>query len=354
MRLLKIRINYNSIDGGFYSGLLCKVADMLNFNNIKCWVLNKGWENGPHFNFLINMESEFYNSSLIEDVKETISNYLLDNPSDEYDKVQYFKKQKKLSELEKKNIVHDFVFDNNSYSVCEANISEIYQNYENPEQMESVFNVESTLSNYIIKTRSLGEDPLDVALKVMLMTACTFSPSPSPLEGVDEYNGFLSFKANYKFWIHNLNDDEKKYIENEFSTKCEDFKLKVAFFMENVSALDFHFSTFVNGMFVHFSEMARKGVIHERSPYPLNLLKPKKDLSDYHKSLFYNDDGSIYRFPNCFSGYRWLMNVVYKNLPLIGCSAMDRQFLNYLLFNFDNENRGLISDFRKNMKVSGI
>lgn len=351
MSFLRIRINYNSNENVVYSRLFNEVLKTFVSNDMTSWSLNKGWEYGPHFNLLINKKSHFFSQDLVNTVQSMIESFIKEFPSENYDKDAYVEKQKQLKKIENKELDHEVVFDNNSLSVDEVTLSNIYKKFENEAQMESVFNAECQLSSYIIKMRANDEQPLDIALKVMLMTACTFSPHPSPLPEVDEYNGFLSFKANYKFWLHGLNEEDKSYIESKFSEKYSEYIEVINEFLLGESSRSTDFSKSLNELYLYFTEMAEQGYIHERSPHPLEMLKPKEELSGFHQSLFYNDDGSVYRFPHIFSGYRWLMNIVYKNLPFIGCSAMDRQFLNYALFNFDDNNRSLISQFRESIKI---
>ena len=353
MSFLQLRINYSDNNATFYHAFAWPLQHWLAQRNFDRWSIGRGWQNGSHYLLTFDAGSPFFRSEWQQAIMARTEAFLRSYPSAPVDHASQVALQTRLNKIEAAGIDPDVVEPNNSARIAERDADSLAARYESTAQWLSVFNMEANLRKAVIAhwTGPGDSDGERFALDLMILLACVYPPAPSSDPDVFEYNGFLSFHSNYVFWHHTLAPEQQREITRRFeagyAAKASAYRTLLTDLESSLGQASHPVAELGKLLVAGFLEncrLAQDGVIHARSPFPPNRLANKDGVSSFHQKYFYEDDGQAKAFGLEFCGYRWLLNVVYRTLPLLGVSPMTRQRLNYALNRLQQER---VEDIRR-------
>jgi hypothetical protein len=346
MSFLQLRINYSDNNSTFYRAFAWPLQQWLAQHHFHRWSIGRGWQNGPHYVLTFDTGTPFFSSQWTQAITERAEAFLRSYPSPPVDHASQVALQTRLNQIEAAGIDPDVVEPNNSVRTVVCDAASLAAKYESVTQWLSVFNMETDLRKAVL-AHWMGAGAGDgerFAFDLMVLLACVYPPAPSSDPDVFEYNGFLSFHSNYLFWHHTLAPEQQREITRRFETG---YAAKAAAYRASLIELEMslgqaghpiaELGQLLVAGFRESCRLAQDGVIHARSPFPPNRLANKDGVSSFHQKYFYENDGQAKAFGLEFCGYRWLLNVVYRTLPLLGVSPMTRQMLNYSLDRLQQE-----------------
>ena len=353
MNFCQIRINYSDNTHVFYSELIAVFQTF--FQNWGCcnWTIARKWHNGPHYFLTFAWEEGSPADDFEQIISLKINDFLKSYPSADYDVNKYRRVQKKLNSLESAGIDPEFTFGNNTWYFSRVNLSDLASRYESAEQWLSVFRTEAELQGIIMSHWMSSGEHESFAAKIMILLACVYPMMPGDSER-PIYDCFLSYYSNFLYWFHTLPKEKGQIVLNRFDEQYEKSRktyyallddLKEELNIEN--SIYGRLAKMLVARYSDFKILSERGVIHARSPHPKDLLLEKSSLSDFHQKLFYCEDGSGNQFCTEFIAYRWLLNIIYKNFPLINIAPITRQRLNYSIDRLQADHTGYIDGLRR-------
>lgn len=356
MNITTLRINYSGASEIFFREFLAPLQRDLSSHYFYRWRIHRSWENGPHFNLDFDADDAFFGQDICDLLLHRIQTFLVTHPSPDFDIPNYVEKQSRLKKMEASTMDPDWVHANNSYAVSTSNSTTLAARYESPAQWESIFETEINLRSHVIAQWQHSHQHKTYLTQLLTLLACTMPPYPSSDVEINEYNGFLSFHANYRFWHHTLPLAQQEKIQHKFSADySQEESNAVAQLNQLIQALHereesrVSLAGFMRDSFLNCMRLAIDGTIHERSPYPRESLKPQNQLSPFHQRLFYTESGQAKSFVPSFVAYRWLLNIIYRNLPLFDTPPIARQYFNFSLDKIQREHRSVVCAVRESM-----
>jgi len=340
MRFLQLRINYSENNANFYRLFAWPLQQWLAQRYFFRWTIARGWQHGPHYLLTFDAGSPFYCSEWNHAIVERAADFLRAHPSAPVAEASYRVRQARLDQIEAAGIDPDVIEQNNTARSFMTDATALAARYESVTQWRSVFDLDVMLRKPVM-THWTGDSAANsehFAFGLMIMLACVYPPAPSHDPEIIEYNGFLSYHSNYLFWHHALAPAQQleitRRVEAGHAAKGATYgawltDLEAALAQPGHPAAQLG-QRLVDG-FLTACALAQDGLIHARSPFPPNRLAARDGVSSFHQKYFYDDAGEATAFGLEFCGYRWLLNVVYRTLPLLGISPMTRQMLNYSL-----------------------
>lgn len=362
MKFLQLRINYTENPAHFYQELATPLQQLLATRYFYRWNLSRGWQNGPHYLLTLDASAPFYQPAWGQELLQRTVDFLHTHPSAPLDHTAHLALQTRLNQLEAAGIDPDVIAPNNTATLAETPIEQLATRYESPQQWLSVFTTECRLRQAIVTHRTAdGGHSERYAFELMLLLACVYPPAPSDDPEVFEYNGFLSFQSNYVFWHHSLPAVQQEAVTARFAAHHASNEARDAQWLaqlEDALSTPGHASGTLAQLlvqsFLEYCQLARDGVIHQRSPFPRARLAERQQVSAFHQHYFYTEEGTAKAFDLDFCAYRWLLNIVYRVLPLLNVSPLVRQQLNYSLNRLQQEHAPAIRRIRAAMLCIGM
>ncbi|RXJ71214.1 hypothetical protein CS022_21345 [Veronia nyctiphanis] len=354
MNVKQVDIHYNSNDSGLYQQLFLPLQSLFSSQLFEDWSVSREWQHGPHYRLLLNTDSHFYSDDLLAQALSRIDDFFTSCPSPELDIDNHRLKQKKLMVIEKVSLDPEMVEQNNTVRVTDTQASKLGQRYESQQQWRSVFEANCRLRPLLLTMGAETSRNADQQrFNLMMLLACIYQPKPSNDPEVGEYNGFLSYHSNFTFWAHSLGASAQTEVEEKFDKKYQQDAGNLTAWLAALQAelqsdnpFLCRYGAWLKAHFLDFTKLVQDGVIHQRSPYPKQKLADIREVSAFHKSHFYTRDGQAFEFPLDFGSYRWLLNIVYRQFPLLNYTPLDRQYFNYCLSRFERENRQQVAQLR--------
>lgn len=342
--LVRVRINYNGGNAILHGALLRQIQQQWSRRHFIAWSLARSWHNGPHALLTVDTRDHFHDPAMIVELRERIAAFLAAHPSPACDAARYIEMQTQLNTLESAGIDPSWLADNNSFDISTTSAAKLAARFESVEQWQSVFSAECRLRAIAIRFWTGSADREHTMFCLLVLLACIYPPKPSTDPEVNEFNGFLSYHSNFRFWHHRLSPGQQQAIDLRFErdylaerTRCERWLADLPALLETGERTVRDLGMFVRDAYFEHVRMARRGAIHARSPYPLDQVADKRTISDFHQRYFHAGDGTASRFSIEFSGYRWLLNIVYRNFPSFEIPPLRRQYLNYSLDRLQRE-----------------
>ena len=363
MRFMQLRINYTDNNSHFYQELAVPLQRLMATRYFYRWSIARRWQNGPHYLLTFDASTLFYRGELQKLIVERVNLFLQSFPSAPLNIANYLALQAKLNKLVASGIDPDVIEPNNTATVSFAELEQLAAKYESPGQWLSVFDTEISLRKALIAHWAGADAAMGERFVFDLMTllACVYPPAPSDDPEVFEYNGFLSFHSNYLFWRHALKPEQQATIDPKFSEGYAATQPRYTQWLHDLEATVAEPSHPCSELgqillqgFLDHCRLAQEGVIHARSPFPREKLADKEQVSAFHQRHFYDEEGSAKAFGLEFCAYRWLLNIVYRTLPLLNISPMARQMLNYSLNELQQEQAPTIRSIRARMLTTGM
>lgn len=358
MSYAQLRLNYNFEHGSavVYRQLLAPLFDAWAHGYFFRWTVGKSWRNGRHILLTIDRDDHFFAAEMLTDAEARVREFLAAHPSAPYDSKKYLAAQRTLNELEAAGIDPSWVAANNSYEIWTSDVEALAAKYETIAQWQSVFDTDAVLLPIIIREWLAADDHERFVCELLILLACVYPPLPSGDPEVNEYNGFLSYYSHFRLWRHRLQPPQQLVIDRKFVASyandrrrytkwLAELKLSLLAPESRVREL----TSVLLRSFLGFTRLATAGTIHSRSPYPRGLLAPADTLPDLHRRIFYRADGSANQFSPAFSAYRWLLNIVYRCLPLLDVSPLRRHYMNFALNELQREHLHAIHETRSAM-----
>jgi hypothetical protein len=333
MSFVQLRINCADNGAPFYR-LVAAPLQALARHGCTAWTLARGWQHGPHY--LLTFDG--IAPAGLDEAQALAAAFLAAHPSAPVDPLRYRALQARLNAMEAAGIDPDVIAPNDTVSLHETDAARLAERYESVEQWRSVFETEARLRALVTRCWLEGQSHERFVAQWMLLLACVYPPVPSGDPARPEYDGFLSYHSNYTFWRHTLPagqraqvdarfDSEYAARESEYRTWLADLKAGLA---RQAGLLD-ETARLLAERYAAFLALARRDVIHARSPFAREQVARRETVSDFHREHFYNDDGSAFQFNTDFCAYRWLLNIVYKAFPLLNIAPLRRQQFNHAL-----------------------
>jgi hypothetical protein len=356
MAFFQIRINYNT--DGHSQPLYRELLGPLYEHWAQCyfyrWSIAKSWRNGRHVVLTLDGNDPFFRPEMPLQAQLRIESFLRERPSSGYDLQKYLQMQTTLAGLEGADVDASWLADNNTCEVRSVERTELAARYESPEQWESVFDAEASLLPVLLRQWLHGTDNERFACELLILLACVYPPQPSAEAG--ELNGFLSYHSHYLLWRHRLPAGQATAVDRKFAADFADDRDRLLSWLTGLAgALEYghagvkQLAVLLTDAFLRFTRLAVNGAIHARSPYPKQQLAPADTVTDFHLRYFYNADGTANQFNEFFCGYRWLMNIVYRVLPLFDVSPLKRHYFNFVLDKLQAEQPQVIRLLRSQM-----
>lgn len=338
MSIQQFSVFYNGPPGEVFRRLIDPLGRLSARQYFFRWSVSRSWRNGPHYLLSLDTEDSFYSPRLGLAFQSLAESFLEDCPSPEYDRDAFRVRQARLKTIEGADVDPDVLEPNNTLKTTVLRVDEAATPYESRRQWESVFDADVRFRPLLTELwcRSGRTEP--PVAELMLLLGCMLPPQPSTVAGVNEFNGFLSFNANYRFWLESLAEHQRDQITARFQGDFQSEGFGDGKWLDAVrgdlmspASIVRRTADLLLTLFLEFVGLAEQGVIHERSPYALASLRDPDAMPEFHRRLFFRSNGEPFRFQADFSGYRWLLNLVYRNLPLLDVAPLRRQFLNYSL-----------------------
>jgi hypothetical protein len=356
MKITTLRINYNGNTETIFRELFAPLQRDYSSIYFYRWRIHRSWENGPHFNLDLDADDAFFGQDTLDILDNRIQSFLIAHPSPDVDVPNYLNKQIKLKAIEASDMDPSWTHVNNSYALYTSDVTTLAIRYESLAQWESIFETEMNLRPHIIAQWQQNNQHKQYLIQLLTLLACTMPPFPSSEAEINEYNGFLSFYANYRFWHHTLPETQQEKIQQKFSADYSlDEASVLAQLQQLIQALQgreesrVSLASLMRTSFLNFMRLALAGEIHERSPYPRASLKPQNQLSPFHQRLFYTESGQAKTFVPTFVAYRWLLNIIYRNLPLFDTPPIARQYFNFSLDKIQKDHHKMVCAVRESM-----
>lgn len=356
MKITTLRINYNGNTDTIFREFFAPLQREYSAAYFYRWRIHRSWENGPHFNVELDAGDAFFGQESLEILDNRIQSFLITHPSPDVDLPHYIDKQIKLKSIEVSDMDPSWTHPNNSYTVHTSDATTLATRYESLAQWKSIFETEVNLRPHIIAQWQQHSQHKPYLTQLLTLLACTMPPWPSSEAEINEYNGFLSFNANYRFWHHTLTEAQQEKIQQKFNA---DYLSDEASVLEQLQQLiqalhgreesRVSLASLMRTSFLNFMRLTLAGEIHERSPYPRASLTPQNQLSPFHQRLFYTESGQARTFVPTFVAYRWLLNIIYRNLPLFDTPPIARQYFNFSLDRIQKDHRNLVCAVRDSM-----
>jgi len=352
-QFLQVRINYHGGNLTLHQKFLTELQSEWGRQYFFRWTLGRGWQNGPHLLLTIDQTDYFFKPVMVDRLRKQIQTFLDLHPSPAYDADKYLEVQAKLNRIEAAGIDETWLEANNTFTITAQATSSLARRYESTAQWHSIFESEIELRPIAIKAWQQKEELHRTVFYLLVLLGAIYPPSPSDDPEVNEFNGFLSFYSNFRFWHHRLTSAQQASINARFTADyTADHEHYTSWLSALVTALQngdkdvVGIAKYIHRHYFQFIRMAQEAVIHARSPYAPAKVADKHTLSDFHQRYFHTDDGSASQFSIEFSAYRWLLNIVYRNLPLFEIAPLKRQYLNFALDQLQREHGGLIAKIR--------
>lgn len=333
MSFVQLRIYCADNDAPFYCHVAAPLQARLAAHDCT-WTLARGWQHGPHY--LLTFDG--IAAAALADAQALAAAFLAAHPSQPVDPVRYRALQARLNAMEAAGIDPDIIAPNDTVDWQETNTARLAARYESVEQWRSVFDTEARLRALVIRRWLEGAAHERFVAQCMLLLACVYPPVPSGDPARPAYDGFLSYHSNYTFWRHALPPAQREQVDARFDSEYAAREREYGNWLDELHAALAGKPNLLGDMadllaerFGAFLALARRDVIHARSPFARAQVAQRDSVSDFHREFFYNDDGSAYQFSTDFSAYRWLLNIVYKAFPLLNIAPLRRQQLNYAL-----------------------
>jgi len=337
MSFLQLRVNCADNSAPFYRSVAAPLQSALARQGYTRWTLARGWQHGPHFLLTFDTAAPGLHAGWLDEAQALVREFLATHPSTPVDAVRYRALQARLNDVEAAGIDPELVAPNDTLSVHPTDAARLAAKYESTAQWQSVFDTEARLRELVIGRWLEAERHEQFVAQMMVLLACVYPPVPSDDPARPEYDGFLSFHSNFVFWRHSLPAHQREQIDARFDTDyaamLDDYRGWLAELpdaMTGQAALG-QTARFMTERFAAFLALAGGDVIHARSPFARQQTAQRSSVSDFHKAFFYNADGSAYQFSKDFCAYRWLLNIVYKALPLLNIAPLRRQQFNQAL-----------------------
>ncbi len=336
MSFLQLRIHCADNDLPFYRMVAAPLQTLLARQGHERWTLARGWQHGPHY--LLTIDTAGLHGGWLDEAQALGHAFLAAHPSQAVDPARYRALQARLNAVEAAGIDPDVIAPNDTLSLQETDASQLAAKYESKAQWLSMFETEARLRDLVVRCWLAGERHERFVAQLMLMLASVYPPVPSGDPARPEYDGFLSYHSNFIFWRHTLPPHQRAQVDARFDSdyaamedQYRDWLAELPAAIRNESSLPGATSRLLAERFAAFVELARRDVIHARSPFAREQTARRDSVSDFHQAFFYNDDGSAYQFSTDFCAYRWLLNIVYKAFPLLNIPPLRRQQLNHAL-----------------------
>lgn len=357
MKLLQIRINYNGNGRQFYSVFCAGLQRYLAERYFYRWTVARGWQNGRHYLLTFDTGAPCYEPGWRDEILAMANDFLASHPSPAYDVGEYVAIQVALSRVEGEQIDTSHVEANNTCISSEIDTGTWARKFENLKQRWSIFDAEVRLRPWLIRQWCEGEDHERFLYRLLILLGCTLRPGPSDNPDVVEYNGFLSYNANFLFWYYQLAPEQQACVTEQFEARYTQAEMRYLACIDELEAelaVPYSSAAQLAGLLVEcylqFGALAQQELIHQRSPYPKDAVAPRSKLSQFHQRLFYHDnDDSLRELSWEFSGYRWLLNIVYRNLPGLDVSPLSRQYCNFSIDRLQREHLPWMHRIRKAM-----
>ncbi|GGY98863.1 hypothetical protein ACFFTM_20030 [Pseudoduganella plicata] len=337
MSFLQLRVNCADNSAPFYRLVAAPLQATLARQGYLRWTLSRGWQHGPHYLLTFDTGAANLPSGWLDEAQALVSEFLAMHPSTAVDPVRYRALQARLNDIEAAGIDPDIVAPNDTLSVHPTDAARLAAKYESTSQWQSVFDTETRLRELVIDRWLDAERHDRFVAQMMVLLACVYPPVPSDDPARPEYDGFLSFHSNFVFWRHALPPHQRVQVDARFDTDyaamLDEYVGWLAELPDAVTGQTALGRTaqFMMERFAAFLALAGRDVIHARSPFARQQTAQRSSVSDFHKEFFYNADGSAYQFSQDFCAYRWLLNIVYKTLPLLNIAPLRRQQFNQAL-----------------------
>ncbi|WP_157592908.1 hypothetical protein [Pseudoalteromonas citrea] len=301
------------------------------------WYVSSCWQNGPNFVIYLSLESYFYDDTLLDILEESVSNFLCKYPSPNYDETKYLATQSKLMKLENIDIDHNLIVDNNSWISDFLSSDEILSIYNSKEQWSNIFNTQRDLSQHIIKARAQRTPTHLYSFNLLILLASCYLPQKSNKEQGVCINT-LPFRSNLRSWHLSQSNEQpttttNHKFDNQYRRHVEQYAHWIKMLQNEMVSADLEEYSQANLLlksFISFTQIASQeftNFCHESIKE--SQLAPSS-LS-VQKSFDFSDDTSQNTSSAQLNSYMWLLNIVYKLLPLLQMEPLDKQFLNYSL-----------------------
>ncbi|WEF31594.1 hypothetical protein [Pseudoduganella chitinolytica] len=334
MSFVQLRIHCAVNGAPFYRMVAAPLQAALRRDGNPAWTLARGWQHGPHY--LLTFDGVA--PARLEEAQALAAAFLVAHPSQPVDPVRYRAVQARLNALEAAGIDPDVIAPNDTVALQAADAAGLAARYESVEQWRSVFDTEARLRALVIRRWLEGETHERFVAQCMLLLACVYPPVPSGDPARPAYDGFLSYHSNYTFWRHTLPPHQRAQVDARFDGdyvamegEYRDWLAQLRGALAQPAALLGEAASLLAERFAAFLALARRDVIHARSPFAREQVAARAAVSDFHSEFFYNDDGTAYQFSSDFCAYRWLLNIVYKAMPLLNIAPLRRQQFNHAL-----------------------
>lgn len=288
--------------------------------------LKKSWENGYHIEIFGLIEkhcSEQYYAELDSIVKQ--------NPTKEYDPNEFREKYKKVAVVTKKYDALENVYQNVIFMTRQDNVHP----FENMEQLKVYLLINRIFDdNYMQKYFKINK------IQTIARDAFEFAQSlPEKIIHEEQYihsNGFVSHLSHYLGFINSLTDDSKKRkVHSMFLEKAQ---VDTPHLVSNEATHNDIVSR-LNEAHHLISRYVDQGIITFYSPYSKKrFLTNMVHASDRHAAVF-NDEATreLVLKDSVLCTNRWVLNVLYEKIVLLGIKPIDKFYMNFLISKFKYE-----------------
>lgn len=333
MSFVQLRINCTDNDVPFYRLVAAPLQGSMARHDCS-WTLARGWQHGPHY--LLTFAA--VPAAVLDEAQALAAAFLAAHPSQPVDPVRYRALQARLDAMEAAGIDPDVIAPNDTVSLHETDAAHLAARYESLEQWQSVFETDARLRALVTRCWLEQMAHERFVAQWMLLLACVYPPVPSGDPARPAYDGFLSYHSNYTFWRHALPPQQRIQVDarfdSEYTAREGEYKTWLAELtaaQQQPAGLLAEMAHLLAERFAAFLALARRDVIHARSPFAREQVARRDTVSDFHREHFYNEDGSAFQFNTDFCAYRWLLNIVYKAFPLLNIAPLRRQQFNHAL-----------------------
>ncbi|MCY8499903.1 lantibiotic dehydratase C-terminal domain-containing protein [Bacillus atrophaeus] len=301
--------------------------------------LKRHWLNGPHIDINITGFADNTRNEVKAYLEKEIQMYLKINPSQtKIDKEKYEELSKKLALLEHNDSPYTPIYNNNTirFIVYKRNVN-VFQN-----SMPLILKREKFLTEFtpiiekIIKSSSTKNQRLIICAGLMALVANRFT-------GGIKF-GYLSFRSHAEGFIH---ESKRRNIESvmvkDFKRTEELIKADIESFIDNYIICkdgienESIFNDWMNLTETTWKQLEQVESVSINSPNDfLSIVNdPKKvnELSHFHKHLIKSSEGVKLLSSKDFNIYRFIINLLYEQLPLMGFNSKDRNMMCYILSN---------------------
>ncbi|PEE35456.1 lantibiotic dehydratase C-terminal domain-containing protein [Bacillus cereus] len=306
--------------------------------------LKRHWQYGPHIDlnlsgFPINQKKQVKHFLM-----RYVSKFLMEHPSnEEIDSKEYLILSKKLGALEYNHGPYTPIYKNNTVMFIDykRNTALFGDNPLLIGSREVFLNETMPILKEIIRDSKFKEERLIYCMCLMALIADKFK------DGI-QY-GYLSFKSHAEGFLHQVGKrnldhvviKEFKDVEARVSGKIESFLAE--FLLGKVGIKwwnDSQLKVFREWNDLIVSTMERLSMSEdiriESSNSFEKIIKDKESLegfSSFHKHLLTTNKGIELLESKHFNAYRFIINIFYEQLPIVGFNAKDRNMMCFILSN---------------------